>query len=79
MSVIYSLMQPNCVFTYLHGDSFCDSGITPEERVFGLTVGGGMLVLGGLLATRWSDVPVSDSIDFSVTPDRVQIGKTFVW
>ena len=40
-------------------------------------VGGGMLVTGALLATIWSDVPVMNSLDFNVTPQRVQVGKTF--
>ena len=43
---------------------------------FGL-LGGGLLALGGLLVTRWSDVPANSAIDFTVAPGRVQIGKTF--
>ena len=39
--------------------------------------GGGMLVTGALLATIWSDVPVVNSLDFNVTPQRVQVSKTF--
>ncbi len=40
-------------------------------------VGGGMLVTGALLASIWSDVPVVNSLDFNVTPQRVQVSKTF--
>ena len=42
-------------------------------------LGAGMLVSGTLLATVWSDVPVVNSLDFSVTPHRVQVGKSFGW
>ena len=40
-------------------------------------VGGGVLVVGALLATVWSDVPVVNSLDVVVTPQRIQVGKTF--
>ncbi len=39
--------------------------------------GGALVVSGALLATIWSDVPVVNSLDFTVTPHRVQVGKTF--
>ena len=37
----------------------------------------GIAVSGVLLATVWSDVPASAHVDLAVTPDRVQVGKTF--
>ena len=40
-------------------------------------MGGAMVVSGVLLATVWSDVPVVNSLDFTVTPHRAQVGKTF--
>ena len=36
-----------------------------------------LAVTGGLLATVWSDVPANRHIDFMVTADRIQVGKTF--
>ena len=36
-----------------------------------------VVVSGVLLATVWSDVPVNPHIDLTVTPDRIQVGKTF--
>ena len=36
-----------------------------------------MLVVGALLASVWSDVPVVNNLDFSVTRGRAQISKTF--
>lgn len=39
--------------------------------------GVGLVVSGVLLATVWSDVPTRPSIDFSVTPNRIQVSKTF--
>ena len=36
-----------------------------------------LVACGGLLATLWSDVPGNPHIDFIVTPDRMQVGKTF--
>ena len=47
--------------------------------ILGYSVGGLALLLGGLLVGPWSDVPASNSIDFAVTPHRVQFGKTFRW
>ena len=40
-------------------------------------LGGALVVSGALLATVWADVPVMNSLDFRVTPQRVQVGKTF--
>ena len=40
-------------------------------------MGGALMVSGALLATIWSDVPVVNSLDFNVTPQRVQVSKTF--
>lgn len=40
-------------------------------------LGGAMVVSGALLATVWSDVPVVNNLDFTVSPRRVQVGKTF--
>ena len=37
----------------------------------------GMVVTGVLLATVWSDAPANAHIDLAVTPDRIQVGKTF--
>ena len=36
-----------------------------------------LVVSGALLATVWADVPVVNSLDFRVTPQRVQVSKTF--
>lgn len=36
-----------------------------------------LAVSGALLATVWSNVPVNPHIDLAVTPDRIQVGKTF--
>ena len=43
--------------------------------VFG--VGAGLTVSGVLLATIWSDVPVARDLDFTPTPGRVTVGRTF--
>ena len=37
----------------------------------------GLAVAGALLASVWSDVPASPHIDFAMTPDRIEVGKTF--
>ncbi len=37
----------------------------------------GIAVTGVLLATVWSDVPANARLDLAVTPDRIQVGKTF--
>ena len=37
----------------------------------------GLAVAGALLVSMWSNVPASPRIDFAVTPNRVQVGKTF--
>lgn len=39
--------------------------------------GMGLAVAGVLLATVWSDVPANPHLDVAVTPDGVQVGKTF--
>ena len=36
-----------------------------------------LAVSGLLLATAWSNVPVNPHVDLAVTPDRIQVGKTF--
>ena len=40
-------------------------------------LGGALVVSGALLATVWADVPVVNSLDFRVTPQRIQVSKTF--
>ena len=48
----------------------------------GAAAAAGFIVTGFLLATVWNEVPSaapSPSIDFTVTPDRVQVGKTLGW
>lgn len=37
----------------------------------------GLAVAGVLLATVWSDVPANPHLDIAVTPNSVQVGKTF--
>ena len=39
--------------------------------------GGGLMVVGALLATVWSDVPVVNNLEVQVTPQRLQVGKAF--
>ena len=39
--------------------------------------GMGLAVAGVLLATVWSDVPTNPHLDIAVTPNGIQIGKTF--
>ena len=48
----------------------------------GAAAAAGLIVTGFLLATVWNEDPSaapSPSIDFTVTPDRVQVGKSFGW
>ena len=37
----------------------------------------GLAVAGVLLTTVWSDVPANPHLDIAVTPDSIQVGKTF--
>ena len=58
----------------------CTGGdcVSETERYKALVYPGiGLAVTGVLLATVWSDVPANPHIDFAVTPDRIQVGKTF--
>lgn len=48
-----------------------------EYHPGGVVVAVGLVGAGVMLATVWADVPANPSIDFAVTPDRVQVGKTF--
>ena len=66
------------------GGSFCVGGdcLTVDVDTGGAgygvaALGGALVVSGALLATVWSDVPVMNSLDFRVTPQRVQVSKTF--
>jgi hypothetical protein len=58
----------------------CTGGdcVSETERYKALVYPGiGLAVTGVLLATVWSDVPANPHIDFAVTPDGIQVGKTF--
>ena len=58
----------------------CSGGsCTREERPYKPVAyaGIGLAVAGALLVSVWSDVPANPYIDFAVTPDRIQVGKTF--
>ena len=58
----------------------CTGGdcVSETERYKALVYPGvGLAVTGVLLATVWSDVPANPHIDFAVTPNRIQVGKTF--
>ena len=58
----------------------CSGGdcVSETERYKPLVYPGiGLAVTGALLATVWSDVPANPHIDLAVTPDRIQVGKTF--
>ena len=66
------------------GGSICAGGdcLTIEVDTGGAgygvaALGGALVVSGALLATVWADVPVVNSLDFRVTPQRVQVSKTF--
>ncbi len=66
------------------GGSICVGGdcITVDVDTGGAgygvaALGGTVVVSGALLATIWSDVPVVNNLDFTVSPHRVQVGKTF--
>ena len=66
------------------GGSFCVGGdcLTVDVDTGGAgygvaALGGALVVSGALLATVWADVPVMNSLDFRVTPQRVQVSKTF--
>ena len=66
------------------GGSLCVGGdcLTVEVDTGGAgygvaALGGALVVSGALLATVWADVPVMNSLDFRVTPQRVQVSKTF--
>ena len=49
-----------------------------EERYKPLIyTGSGLAVAGALLVSVWSDVPANPHVDFAMTPDRIQVGKTF--
>lgn len=54
-----------------------EAGCVTELYAPGIAAGVGLIGTGVLLATVWSDVPVRPSIDFTVAPDRVEVGKTF--
>ena len=58
----------------------CSGGsCTREERPYkpAAYAGIGLAVAGVLLATVWSDIPANPHVDFAVTPNRIQVGKTF--
>ena len=58
----------------------CSGGscIREEERYKPLiSTGIGLAVTGALLVSVWSDVPANPHVDFALTPDRIQVGKTF--
>ena len=58
----------------------CTAGdcVSETERYKALVYPGiGLAVTGVLLATVWSDIPANPHIDFAVTPDRIEVGKTF--
>lgn len=58
----------------------CTGGdcVSETERYKALVYPGiGLAVTGVLLATVWSDIPANPHVDFAVTPDRIQVGKTF--
>ncbi len=58
----------------------CTGGdcVSETERHKALVYPGiGLAVTGVLLATVWSDIPANPHVDFAVTPDRIEIGKTF--
>ena len=68
----------------VEGGSICVGGdcLTVEVDTGGAgygvaALGGALVVSGALLATVWADVPVMNSLDFRVTPQRVQVSKTF--
>ena len=68
----------------IEGGSICVGGdcLTVEVDTGGAgygvaALGGALVVSGALLATVWSDVPVMNSLDVRVTPQRVQVSKTF--
>ena len=68
--------------SYLGYDCYADATkeVTAEYAGPGRLVAGlGMIGVGTMLATVWSEVPVGNSIDLRITPDRVQVGKTFGW
>lgn len=49
-----------------------------KERSAGLKYGGAALAVAGvLIAGLWSTVPMSNSLNFGVSPDGLQVGKTF--
>ena len=58
----------------------CTGGdcVSETERYKALVYPGiGLAVTGVLLATVWSDMPANPHVDFVVTPNRVEVGKTF--
>lgn len=58
----------------------CTGGdcVSETERYKALVYPGiGLAVTGVLLATVWSDIPPNPHIDFAVTPNRIEVGKTF--
>ncbi len=60
----------------------CTGGdcVSETERYEALVYPGiGLAVTGVLLATVWSDVPANPHVDFAVTPDRIEVGKTFAF
>ena len=58
---------------------FGSGGCVKETYALGVAIAVGMIGSGLLLATVWSDIPANPSIDFAVSPDRVQVGKSFGW
>ena len=60
--------------------SMCISGSCTTKTTWIKSTGSlgvGLAAGGVLLATVLSDVPVNRHIDLAVTPDRIQVGKTF--
>ena len=58
----------------------CTGGdcVSETERYKPLVYPGiGLAVTGVLLVTVWSDIPANPHIDFAVTPNRIEVGKTF--
>ena len=74
VGLLMPVQQEICVVTL-----FGSAGCATKMYTPGVAAAVGLIGSGVLLATIFADVPARPSVDFTITPDRVQVGKTFGW
>ena len=74
LGVLIPVQQETCISVFGSSVACVTEMYTP-----GLAAAVGLVGTGVLLATVWSHVPAQQSMDLTITADRVQLGKTFGW